>query len=219
MSVRKITVNNNRLYRLTLGAEQNTGDLTAGAFYKIVAKATSGSIIPAQLNIGNVFYTPDGGTLASGDIVIPLTQEEVLFASSWTCDEEREAQTAQPWQAEVTEQYISGIATGEGSFSGAVDYNSSLYKELQGQVNRTQVVGATLAGSTVREPSEDPIHLLLAIGEHNAKVDDTIIYKYVPIGVKSVAVPQEGKELAAMTVSFVVMGQHAPNNIEVTKQS
>lgn len=68
------------LYNAVKGTLVTTGALTINTWYKIKARASSGSALPA-LSVGSVFKTPmfstDQITLAVGDEVYPLTLTEV----------------------------------------------------------------------------------------------------------------------------------------------
>lgn len=71
------------LYNAEKGTLVTTGDLDSNTWYKIKAKATSGSALPG-LAVGSIFQTPkfvaDKITLAAGDEVWPLTLTEICKA-------------------------------------------------------------------------------------------------------------------------------------------
>jgi hypothetical protein len=108
------------LYNAVAGAVVTSGALTADSWYKIKAKATTGSALPA-LSLNSVFKTPKLAahaiTLVTGDSVWPLTLSEIC-----KCDVEFSGEMGTIDTTDSCDYpYTTNIPDGFTSLSGSIN--------------------------------------------------------------------------------------------------
>lgn len=76
--IKRVINEDTGLYFFDIGTEVDTGNLTKGTRYLVTKIATSDTVIPSGLQVGDIFLCQkDDMTLASGDGVKPLTMSKI----------------------------------------------------------------------------------------------------------------------------------------------
>mgnify|MGYP000536628000 CR=1 FL=1 len=146
------------LTKVTFGTEVSTGSLNAKSFYKVTAKAGTGSIF-GTLSVGDIFYTGNTSkTLGTGDKAMPITETPFLDSNGWEM-------TISSKEVDVTlaadgfEKFRLGKKSVEGSVTGIIVPSATL--AAGGIVNRfLRLIKFASDGSvTVNEIDSSPIFI------------------------------------------------------------
>lgn len=72
MTIKRVINEDTGIYFFEIGSEVSTGSLVAGTRYLVTAQASSSSVIPEGLKVGDIFLAQTALALATGDKVKPL---------------------------------------------------------------------------------------------------------------------------------------------------
>ena len=151
--------NHGLAYLLTKGIKVTTGDLVAGTWYYVVAKATESSALPVR--VGLPFPAASALTLASGDEVYPLTMSMLGFARGKNLSASKNVTDATTDSSNgVSEQLSDGIVAMSGSISGHNEIpaaNSAQEKIIQ----MFQTYGRDIEGTITVTELSTPVSLLM----------------------------------------------------------
>jgi hypothetical protein len=209
MAEKRLSGAKNYLYFGDLGAEVTTGLLSGDKFFKITAKAATGSALPATSVVGDVFRNKPAITLVAGDKVKPFTLTKLGFVTNvpQSASKEKFEDTVQSDDAKsFTESDKPEIS---GNIDGYFVAEASKIADILGRffviVSDNGAGVITYAGVTT-----GVFHFFLGRNETTA-VGEIEIMQYMPSLVDSLTVdkPMEGKQL--FNFNYSVVGSERPN--------
>lgn len=170
------------LHRVSIG-DDVTGTIPADGWYRIKAKATVGSELPAALEIGDLYYMEEDALLETGDVVEPLVTTKL-------CDIEEANYEVTQNEIDVTticdqfSRYRGGRMDLSGSISGV--FTLGVTDAAGGIQNKffRQIEQAANGSVTVSEADGAPIWLLVKLQEqkHGIPVEAFVWMQVVLLG-------------------------------------
>jgi hypothetical protein len=197
------------IYEAELGAEISTaGVLADECFYKITAKASSGSGLPAALPVGYCFYNKPAKTLVEGDKVKKVTLTKLTFARDDEDSSSRE-KFDNTVQIDAVKSFDIGKSTEKsGSISGYYDTASEAQKRIENHFN--EIIEDDGAGNVVLSGIDSDIFLIMLSRRETTEVGEMEIWEYKPSIVDSLSKkkPMDGSQ--EFSFNYTVVGNQYP---------
>ncbi|MFW5777392.1 MAG: hypothetical protein ACOCZB_08925 [Spirochaetota bacterium] len=212
---KRLSGTKNYLYFATLGAEESGDGVTPLAtegFYKITARAASGSAWPTDAVVGDIVYNGTGAaeiTPETGDDAKPITLTKVAWvkdipnsASKQKFDDTTQIDNATSYE-EGDKPEISGSF--DGYFFSEDDQVLSILKKFFTVIEDDGAGNITFEG-----PSQGVIHAFLGRNETTTS-GEVEIMQYLPVIVEQLTTdkPMQGKQV--FNCNYTAVGRERPS--------
>lgn len=204
---------NGYLYSVAFGAASTAAGLTSGTWYRVTGKAASGSVLPANLTTGDVFYQRTSASpvttsaFTSNDEVKAMTLTTIAFVTdvSMSASKEKFDETVQT--DDVKSYQVSSKAEKTGTIGGYWIDNDSVQQALLKKVDAV-VEHTTTGGVTRTSPQTSFYPFMLSRTESTG--DNAQVWEWIPAIVDSITgdKPMEGPE--AFSMSYTAKGSENP---------
>lgn len=207
--------NDGYFYVASLSSVETTAPaLSSGSWYKITGKASTGSALPTNLSVGDVFkqitssIPVSTGAFTSDDAVRELTLTKAAFVTDVPVSGSREKFDQTVQTDEVRSYQVSTKPEITGTINGYWLPNDADQRGFVNQFN-TIMEATTTGGITKSTPSAEPIHTFLSRYEGDA--EDKQIWEYMPMVLDSYNSdkPMEGPQ--PFSVNYTLSGADRPN--------
>lgn len=207
MAVKRLSGQKNYLYFGTRGAAINTGSLSAGKWYKVLAKGAS-SALPATSVAGDVFRALSAVTLASGDSACLISLEKAAFVTNVPGGKSKE-KFENTVQTDDDKSYVEGDKSEKtGTINGYFFVGTDQVKAILGRFYRIANYSGTAI--TFSAPQTGVIDFFLSRNE-TTESGDTEVWEYMPAIIDSITVdkPMEGNQ--TLDFSYTGIGSERPS--------
>jgi len=197
------------IYEAEFGVEITTiGALPDECFYKITAKAETGSGLPAALPVGYWFYNKPAVTLVEGDAVKPVTITKLTFARDDEDSSSRE-KFDDTVQVDAVKSFSLGKSTEKsGSINGYFETGSDAQKRIENHFS--EIIEDDGAGAvTMSGIDSDIFHILLSRRE-TTEVGEVEIWEYKPSIVDSLSKKKPMDGAQEFSFNYTVDGKQYP---------
>ena len=206
--------NEGYFYVASLATADAAAGLSSGTWYKIMGKASTGSILPTNLSSGDVFYQlasnvpVSTSAFTSNDAVRAFTLTKAAFVTDVPASASREKFDETVQTDEVRSYQVSSKPEKTGSINGFWLNNNSDQLGFVKQFG-TVMEATTTGGITKTTPETDTIHTFLSRDEGTTK--DKQVWEYKPMIVDSYSAdkPMEGPQ--TFSVNYTEDGGERPN--------
>lgn len=212
MANKRLSGSKNYLYALEFGTlieGDGTTALSEAGFYKIVAKASTGSALPATAQVGDLVYLDTSTTPETGDDVKLATRTKVGFVTDVpnSASKEKFEDTVQIDEAKSYEEGDKPEIT--GSLNGYFVLGDDTVDNVLGRF--FTVIEDDGAGTvTVTSPSTGVLHFQLGRNE-TTTVGEVELTQYMPMIIDSLQAdkPMQGKQ--TFSCNYTLVGSERPS--------
>lgn len=194
--------------------DSTAAGLTSGTWYKIMGKAASGSVLPANLSTGDVFFQKTSAlpvttaALTSNDAVRSFTLTTAAFVTdvSNAASKEKFDQTVQT--DPVRSYQVSEKPEASGTVNGYWIQNNTKQQDVLKKF-RTVMEHSTTGGITKTTPQTSIMHLFLSRDESTAETAQVWEYKPSILDSYNSEKPLEGPQ--TFSFNYTENGADRPN--------
>lgn len=199
------------LYYGTLSSADSTGGNAVNNWYKITAIAGTSSALPANLVVGDVFYSVNGamttGSLTSADRVKQVTLTKVGFCMDVSKSGSREKYECTVQTDSVRAYKVSAKSEITGTVNGYVHNDDSVQRTLM--ANLEPVLEQSTDGTITKNAvATDTLHFFMSRDESTAS--DKQVWDYMPMIIDGLTMDKPMDDVQTFNFNYTEDGSEKP---------